>query len=374
MLTEEQIRNWLEEEIKRNPGIADQYVAGRLAHLQMKLRDSEHAYNREGYACYHNPYFADEVKKTRNEIQEIEAKSAEEVFIERMTSKFADDILWAQGRVEEIKNSTDEDIYIRGVFRNAGWRSISSKEDLELVKANINNEENLKEIDKIYKKGLSNREKYVKEGEKLNRLNLEALEPLTDIDKRGPEIIEKAIEEDKKYKNHYGRALAKMSVVDAFDQLGAHPEPKRAEEIEKIIEAHNPEAVEAAIQAMIENPTDNMIALARNIRQAPVQSRDKLKMMKAFDVIHLAIGGTLMALGITGTILGTSPAITAAAIGALDFGIGAAGLSKHMRKTDNLDQKEGLMDACIEDLLNEIELREIFYSDLYGKPNKELGK
>lgn len=359
-MTQEQVVNWILEQIKKNPNLAKEYKELKISRLIAELKDNKSAFNRKGYMSYKNPVFAKGIAKSQDEIQKIERKTDEELLVEDFVMWYGD-TKSTEDLIDYIKNLTDEDQYIAGVFQGTKYKYIiRCQEDLNNKLSRQNKE--VDKITKIYKKGLSKRDEYIKKGEKIHQEVLadeqEYLKQHENIDEKGPEIIQKLIDQETKEKKFYCRSLAQMSVVDAFDAMGAHPAPKQTEQIDKIIEMHDPKVVESAMQKMLDNPTRNMLALAQNISETPAQDRKTLKLMKALDYVQIAVGSALSTLGIASVIAG-DPSWFSMALGAFNLGLGFPGIARHSRKTNHFDEKERLMSGCIQDLLNEVESQEL---------------
>lgn len=377
-MTKEQVGNWIVEHIKKNSELAKEYKELRLSRLNMELKDTEAAFNRKGYLSYMNPEFSRSIKENQDSIKKIESKTDDELLIEDFVSHYGESKP-IEDLINYIKSLTDEDHYIEGVFKNTKYYYISCQEDFEHQldtytrcftapefddKTKRKYKKELEEIKETYKNGLSKRDEFIKKGEKSHQELLaeeeEYLRQYEDIDKRGPEIIQKLIDEELKLKKHHCRRLAQISVVDAFNAMGAHPNPKQEEQIDEIIEMHDPSVVESAIQSMLANPTKNMLALAKNIKETPAQSRQGLKVMKAVDIFSLAVGGILTTMGIVGTAMGNPSLLTTTVLGLGNLGLGFTGMRRHTRKTNNLDEKETLISNCIQDFLDEVVFQETF--------------
>lgn len=364
-MTKQQIEDWIKNEIKTHPEVAAEYKLQVLGRLRTELRTNERFFNRKGYRSYRDPKYASEMIELREKIQEVERKTDEELLVDKFILKYSGSLRSPEKPAEFIKSSTDEDHYIEGVFKNTIYSSyVRCKNDFEGRK----HSQEFKNIYEIYQKGLEERDKFVKIGEESYGKLLAELEAkiqeYIDIDKKGPEVIQNIIAEELVENKRSCRALALMSVVDAFDQMGAHPAPKQAEKIQQIIELHDPSIVESAIQTMIDNPTKNMCALIRNINEAPAQSRKELRAMKAADVVFVVAGAVLAALGIAGASTGNPSLSLTTVLGVGNLGLGITGMLRHTRKTDNLDQKDVLVSGCIDDLLNQVVLEETFSKGL----------
>lgn len=366
-MTKEQVKNWIVEQIKRNPKLAKEYKELKLSRLNVELKDNEMAFNRKGYYSYRNPGFSRMIIENQDSIKEIESKTDEELLVDDFVLGYGD-TKSTENLIEYIKSLTDEDHYINGVFQDTKYCYIRCQEDLDYRESN--NDKEIDKMKKIYKKGLSKRDQFIKKGEKSHQellaKNEEYLREFENIDKKGPETIQKLIDEEGKWRKYYCRSLAQTSVVDAFNSMGAHPTPKQAEQIDKIIEMHDPKVVESALQTMLDHPTKNMLALTKNLSETPAQSRKELKVMKAVDLFSLAVGSALTTVGIVGAVMGNPSLLTTTVLGLGNLGLGTMGMIRHTRKTDNLDEKEILMSGCIQDLLDEVVLQETF--------DKGLGK
>lgn len=362
-MTKEQIEVWIKNEIKTHPEVAEEYKKQRLARLQAELRDNQRAFDREGYMSYRSPAFGRMIVENNEEIKKVEHKTAEELLIYDFTERYSLSQSEKES-IEFIKHLSEEDHYIEGLFKDTEYSYIRCKEDFD----NKADRDYYKKICAMYKKGLSKRDEYIKIGAKSHQeLLIEREKNLLqadNIDKKGPEKIQEMIDYEISLKKQFCRNLAEMSVVDAFDLLGSHPTQKESEEIEKIINLHDPDMVEKVAQRLANNPTRNMVDLARNISEAPAQSRKELKVMKAVDIFSLITGTTLTTLGIVGAATGNPALLTTAMLGMGNLGLGIIGMLRHTRKTDNLNERDALMSKCIGDFLNEVVLEETFNKGL----------
>jgi hypothetical protein len=361
-MTKEQVKNWIQKEIDKNPEFAVEYKKQRLSNLRAELKLQERAFDRKGYKSYRLPSYAMEIEDMRKEIEEVEKISDKDLLTQSFIEEYSA-ALYIEEQIEFLKSLTDDDHYIDGVFGNTEYMYVRCKEDFE----KYNNPDDIEKYQKmceIYQNGLNLRDVYIKQGKRSHQRLLEkdeeSLKEYEDIDKKGVEIIQNLIDREVEEKKKSCKNLAKISVVDAFDEMGSHPEPKQTEKIEEIIELHDPSVVESAIKKMQEYPTENMLALAKNISEAPVQSRKELKIRKTVDVLSMVSGGVLTALGIVAAVQGEVTMLSASILGLLNIGLGSTGMLKHKAKTDNLDEKDLLVSKCINDLLNEVVMEETF--------------
>jgi hypothetical protein len=358
-MTKEQVKEWITEKLKKEPKLAEEYKKQKLANLQAQLRLEEKTLYNEGDI--------EKIIELNKSISEAEEKSAEESLVDVFTERYFNTKNNLEESVKFIKSLTDEDHYIEGVFKKSNHSYIRCKADLE----DRSNSGYFEEMCKIYQKGLSKRDFYIKDGEQSHKKILlereDSLKNYLDIDSKGPEAVQEIIDEEERNKKFYCKYLAQLSVTDAFDQMGTRLQPKEAEKVDQIIKMHDPSVVESAIQKMAENPTKNMIALMRNISESPAQSREELKLMKVLDACMIATGGIMVTMGIVGAAMGHMSMLTSSLLGLGDLGLGMSGMFRHKNKTDNLDEKDVLVSKCINDLLNEVVVEETFNKGFRGK-------
>lgn len=354
-MTKEQVKSCILEQIEKNPKSAKEFIQEykeqKLARLNTELRRNETLFNRKGYKYYRSEALSSKIIENRKEIKEVEDKTAEELFIDDLVSEYyrgleSSLVRRSKELIKYIKSRTDEDNYIRGVFLGTKYHYIGNQRQLE-CEMSSKNKIKVGKIKKIYESGLSNRDQFIKNGEEYYQVVLaeeeETLKHFEDIDKRGPEILQNLISAEVSWKKYYCRELAEMSVVDAFDQMDAYPMPKQKEKIQRIVRIHDPAVVESAMQNLIENPTENMNALAK------FKDRSVLK--------SLGGAGAGALLGLASTVfLPTLPLDIWVAIGASTLVLSGMGGLIGSLISDNKSQKEKskLVSACLDDLLNEV--------------------
>ncbi len=365
-MTEEQIKHWIENYVENHPNLADEFKLQRLEHLQVELRYFKRLFDKKGDEGYRNPKIGSNIVDCSNIIKELEQKSPEQVLVEDFVKRYGHKFKDVQESIDSLRNASEEDCYICGVFNGTKYSFIKSKKFFDSIvrdskKHNMASDN--KQYNEIYKKGLANRAQYIKIGADLKQKELleleEELHELEDIGQTGAVEIQEMIDRERSYAKDDLKDLAQMSVEEAFNQMGAQLNPKQSEEIDRIIELHDPVVVERVVQKLTENPTENMVKLAEYMTATP-EGNGKKVLKGVLEGTAIGLGAALVILGFVSIAEGNyNPWI--GSIGSIGLGIGIASWLKHSKKNKNGagNLKDKLVSGCIEDLLNEVVLEEI---------------
>ncbi len=370
-MTEEQIRKWAMDELKKNPKLAEEYKAKKLLSLQTELRLQQKKFDRKGYKTYRNLKLSEEIVKLNQEIQELEKMSADELFIDELTRRYSRKISECEDIIKYFENLTEEDRYVAGVFSGTGyWIWHKANYESNTYRSNKKEIKKIKKIEKIYKKGLPKRDEFIKKGAEVHKGVLkwqktDLQEYTTGIDKHGPSTIKDMIYEEMRDYKYCCKQLAEISVVDAFEQMGADLKPKESGKIDSIIEAHDPVIVEQAIKTLVDKPTKNMLELQKFMSELPSRlEKSSIKKGLSFGVSFLGICLTLI--GFVGIIdiINSNIAYTDATVGvfsvmtAIGVVAGSAGAVPGLiglgDKKYYINKKDDLVSRCLDDLLNEV--------------------
>ena len=128
-MTQEQVKNWILEQIKKNPNLAKEYKELKISRLIAELKTNEADFNRKGYRPYKSPALAKAIARNQEEIQKIESKTDEELLVDDFVMWYGD-TKSTENLIDYIKSLTDEDQYIAGVFQGTKYKYIRCQEDL----------------------------------------------------------------------------------------------------------------------------------------------------------------------------------------------------------------------------------------------------